>query len=289
VTGGALRRLGVYAELVAFQHTIFALPFAFMGMILAARGWPGARPFTLVTLAMVGARTAAMSFNRIADARFDRLNPRTAGRPLPSGRLSRRRAVALLAASVAVFITAAAALNRMCLLLSPVALAVILSYSLTKRFSSLSHLHLGASLGIAPIASWIAVTGRPEWTPVILGLAVAAWTAGFDIIYACQDVEVDRRLGLHSLPARFGIPAALRMSSGLHLLMVALLVALALSATLGWAYLAAVVLVAGILYYEHRVIRPDDLSKVNIAFFTANGWISVGLLAATIVEIAAHP
>ncbi|MBI3447750.1 MAG: UbiA family prenyltransferase [Acidobacteria bacterium] len=283
-----MRRLGLYAELVAFQHTIFALPFAFMGMILGARGWPGGRPLALVTLAMVGARTAAMCFNRIADARFDRLNPRTAGRPLPSGRLSRGRALALLGAAIAIFVGAAAGLNRLCLLLSPVALAVILSYSLTKRFSALSHLHLGASLGIAPIASWIAVTGRPAWTPVILGLAVAAWTAGFDVMYACQDVEIDRRLGLHSLPARFGIPVALRMSSALHLLMVALLVTLGLSATLGWVYFAAVILVAGILYYEHHIIRADDLSKINVAFFTANGWTSVGLLTATVVELAAR-
>lgn len=288
MTGAALRRLGLYAELVAFQHTIFALPFAFMGMILGARGWPGGRPLALVTLAMVGARTAAMCFNRIADARFDRLNPRTAGRPLPSGRLSRGRALALLGAAIAIFVGAAAGLNRLCLLLSPVALAVILSYSLTKRFSALSHLHLGASLGIAPIASWIAVTGRPAWTPVILGLAVAAWTAGFDVMYACQDVEIDRRLGLHSLPARFGIPVALRMSSALHLLMVALLVTLGLSATLGWVYFAAVILVAGILYYEHHIIRADDLSKINVAFFTANGWTSVGLLTATVVELAAR-
>jgi len=283
-----LHRLRLFAELVAFQHTIFALPFAFMGMILAAGGWPTWRQAALVTLAMVGARTAAMAFNRIADERFDSLNPRTAGRPLPSGRLTRRWALGLLLLSVSSFVAAAAALNRLCLILSPAALAVVLSYSLSKRFTFLTHFHLGASLGIAPIAAWIAVTGQPAWPPVLLGLAVMFWTAGFDIIYASQDVEFDRQTGLHSLPARFGIATSLQVSTVLHAFMVLLLLLLPLTMNLGWPYRIGVLAVAAILVFEHVIVRPDDLSRVNAAFFAANGWISAGLLAATAIDLASR-
>ncbi len=281
-----LHRLRLTAELVAFQHTIFALPFAFMGMLLAAGGWPTGRQVLFITLAMVGARTAAMTFNRIADERFDRLNPRTAARPLPSGRLKRSSAVALLIASCAVFAGSAAALNRLCLLLSPVALAVILTYSLTKRFTALTHLHLGASLGLAPVGAWLGVTGELGAAPLLLGLAVTLWTAGFDIIYACQDVEFDRLAGLHSLPARLGVPSALRFSTALHVLMVVALMSLPLTVPLGWAYSAGVIVVTATLAVEHRLVRPDDLSRVNAAFFTANGWVSVGLLAAVVADLA---
>jgi len=286
MTALLLGRLKVASELVTFQHTIFALPFAFMGMILAAGGWPGPSKVFFVTLAMVGARTAAMSFNRIADERFDRLNPRTASRPLPSGRMSRRWALGLLAVSIVVFVSSAAALNRLCLYLSPIALAVILTYSLSKRITSLTHLHLGASLGIAPIASWIAVTGAPSWPPVLLGLAVAFWTAGFDIIYACQDVDFDRSAGLRSIPARLGIPRALLLSSVLHVLMVGALLVLPALVPLGWFFGAGILGVSVVLIIEHRLVRPNDLSRVNAAFFTANGWVAVGLLAATVLDIS---
>jgi 4-hydroxybenzoate polyprenyltransferase len=288
VIASTLGRLKLYAELVAFHHTIFALPFAFMGMILAAGGSPRWRQASLVTLAMVGARTAAMAFNRIVDERFDKLNPRTAGRPLPSGRMKRTWALGLLVLAVSIFVTAAALLNRLCLLLSPVALAIVLTYSLTKRFTFLTHFHLGASLGIAPIAAWIAVTGKPAWPPILLGIAVLLWTAGFDIIYASQDVDFDRHAGLHSLPARFGIAASLRVSSALHVLMFASLLALPATMDLGWAYRIGVLAVAGILVFEHSIVRPDDLSRVNAAFFAANGWISVGLLAATAIDLASR-
>lgn len=281
-----LKRLRLSAELVAFQHTIFALPFAFMGMILAGNGWPPPARILFVTLAMAGARTAAMTFNRLVDERFDRLNPRTSGRPLPSGRLSRSWALGLFVASIGVFAGSAAALNSLCLYLSPVALAIILTYSLSKRITYLTHIHLGASLGIAPIASWIAITGAPAWPPLLLGLAVATWTAGFDLIYSCQDVEFDRKTGLHSFPARFGIAAALRFSSALHVVMVLSLVALALMIPLGWVYAAGLLGVISILIVEHRMVRPDDLSRANSAFFAANGWVSVGLFAATAIDVA---
>lgn len=282
---GLLERLRLSAELVAFRHTVFALPFAFMGMLLAQRGLPGWPVIGLVTLAMVGARTAAMSFNRLADQRFDSANPRTAGRPLPSGRMGRPWAVGLLVASSALFVAAAAGLNRLCLYLSPLALALILTYSLSKRFTPLTHLHLGVALGLAPVGAWIAVTGRIDAAPLILGLAVTLWTAGFDIIYACQDVEFDRKAGLHSLPARLGVAPALKISSILHALMVIALAALPFTTRLSVAYVAGVVAVAVILVVEHRIVRPDDLSRVNAAFFSANGWISVGLLGATLVDL----
>jgi 4-hydroxybenzoate polyprenyltransferase len=280
-----MARARLSAELVTFQHTIFALPFAFMGMLLGAEGLPTPRQIVLITLAMVGARTAAMSFNRLVDHRFDKLNPRTAGRPLPSGRMSKGWAVSLLVLSSALLVAAAAGLNKLCFFLSPVALVIILTYSLTKRFTSLTHIHLGAALGIAPIAAFIAVRGNVEAGPVVLGLAVLFWTAGFDLIYSCQDVDFDRQIGLHSLPARLGIARALKLSSLLHLLMVAALASLPWLLPLGWGYGAGVAAVALLLVYEHRLVKPDDLSRVNAAFFSANGWISVGLLAATAADI----
>jgi 4-hydroxybenzoate polyprenyltransferase len=271
--------------MVAFKHTIFALPFALMGMMLAAGGLPRFSTIALICLAMVGARTAAMAFNRIVDQRLDRMNPRTAGRPLASGRLSRGWAAGVLGAAIALFVLSAGSLNRLCLYLSPLALVIILSYSLTKRFTPLTHFHLGASLGLAPVAAWIGVTGEIDLPPLILGLAVTLWTAGFDIIYACQDLEFDRQAGLHSLPVRVGVPGALRLSAVLHALMVIALATLPLTTPLNLAYTIGVVAVAVILVIEHRLVRPDDLSRVNAAFFTANGWISVGLFVATLIDL----
>ncbi len=284
-TPGVLAKLRLSAELVTFSHTVFALPFAFMGMLMAARGLPSLRAILLITAAMVGARTAAMTFNRLADERFDRLNPRTAGRPLPSGRMTRSWAAGMLFLSSALFVGAAAALNTTCLVLSLPALAVILSYSLTKRFTPLTHFHLGTALGLAPIGAWIAVTGSIEPAALVLGLAVALWTAGFDIIYACQDVEFDRKVGLHSLPARAGIAGALAISSILHALMVLALLSLPFLSDLGLAYFAGALAAAAALVVEHRLVRPGDLSRVNAAFFTANGFVSVGLMAATAIDI----
>ena len=279
------RRLLLTGELVAFPHTIFALPFAFMGMLLGAGGLPALSQILWITAAMVGARTAAMTFNRIADRRLDAANPRTRGRPLPSGRLALGWATLVLVLSCALFLLAAWALGPVCLALAPLALVIVLGYSYTKRFTWLSHVILGLALAIAPVGAWLAVSGPASIVPALLAAAVLLWTAGFDIIYACQDVGFDRGHGLASLPARFGIRVALRISSAFHLLMVAALVAVGLTARLGIAYFTGLTLAAAFLLYEHRIVRPDDLSRVNIAFFTLNGWISVVLCLATLIDL----
>jgi len=285
IIGAIRRRLSLTAELVAFPHTIFALPFAFMGMLLGASGKPTPWQVFWITVAMAGARTAAMSFNRLADVRFDAANPRTRGRPLPSGRLSLPWAIAVLVVSVGVFLAACMALSPLCLTLSPLALAIVLGYSYTKRFTWLSHLALGLSLAVAPVGAWIAVSGPWSTVPVLIALAVLCWTAGFDIIYACQDVGFDRGQGLRSIPARFGIPAALIFSSALHAVMVLALVMVAVEAGLGLAFFTGLALTTVALIYEHAIVRPDDLSRVNLAFFSLNGWISVALLMATLLDL----
>lgn len=283
-----LARPRAVLELVKFEHTIFALPFAFLGMALAAGGWPEWRIVGWVTAAMVGARSAAMAFNRIADLPYDALNPRTRSRPLVSGALTLRFARLFLLASAALFIFASAMLNRLALVLSLPALAVILGYSLTKRYTAASHLVLGLALGIAPVGGWVAVRGAIDPPALLLALAVLCWVAGFDIIYACQDVDFDARAGLESLPRRLGIPRALAASRGLHAVMVAALAAAgALCGRGGW-YWAGVALVGLILWIEHRLVRPDDLSRVNAAFFTANGWLSVLFFILAAADLAIH-
>jgi len=280
------RRLSLTAEMVAFPHTVFALPFAFLGMILGAHGWPTIGQFVWITIAMVGARTAAMAFNRIVDRHLDADNPRTRARPLASGRLSTRWAVAVLLVSAIVFVTAAGMLSPLCLWLSPIALAIVFGYSMTKRFTWMSHLALGLALAVSPVGAWIAVSGPRSWVPALLAVSVILWTSGFDIIYACQDVSFDRGRGLYSIPARFGVGPALRLSSILHALMIGALVAVAGLYGLGAIYLVGIVLAAGILIHEHRIVRPDDLSRVNVAFFTLNGWISVIILLAAALDLA---
>jgi 4-hydroxybenzoate polyprenyltransferase len=293
VLAAASQRARLTGELVAFPHTLFALPFAVIGMFLGAGAPPSAWQALWIVAAMVGARTAAMSFNRIADRAIDAANPRTAMRPLPSGRMGTGWAWGVLAAAVALFVSAAAALSPVCLMLSPVALAIVLGYSYTKRLTPLSHLVLGLSLAIAPVGAWIAVSGpwaSGAWAaPVLLAGAVLTWTAGFDIIYACQDVGFDRTHGLQSIPARLGVARALAVSSALHAVMVALLVALpwalAGRVTLSGIYYCGVALTAGVLVHEHRIVKPDDLSRVNRAFFTLNGWVSIVLCTATLMDI----
>lgn len=281
------RRLFVLTgELVAFPHTIFALPFAFMGMLLGTDSLPTARQVVLVVAAMVGARTAAMSFNRIVDRSIDAENPRTSGRPLPSGRLSPAWALGILIVSSILFFAAAAGLGPLCLALSPVALAIVLGYSYTKRITWLSHAALGLGLAIAPVGAWIAVEGTMSPVPFLLALAVLCWTAGFDILYSCQDVSFDRAHSLLSIPARFGIPAALRFSSILHALMIVALFMMGMAARLGIPFHLGLTLTAAALIYEHRIVRPDDLSRINLAFFTLNGWVSVILFAATLLDRA---
>ncbi len=280
-------RASLSAELVAFPHTVFALPFAFMGMLLGAGGLPTLSELIWITLAMVGARTAAMSFNRIADRSYDAKNPRTSGRPLPSGRMMIGSAVALMAASCGLFLLACWALGPLCLALSPLALGIVLSYSYTKRFTWLTHLYLGLALAVAPVGAWIAVGGPLSPVPVLLAFAVLCWTAGFDLIYSCQDAAFDRNHHLQSIPARFGTAAALHLSSILHVLMVLALIGVAITVPLSGFYLAGVALTAAVLFYEHSIVRPDDLSRVNVAFFTLNGWVAVILLLATLIDLLA--
>jgi 4-hydroxybenzoate polyprenyltransferase len=259
-------------RMIRFEHSVFALPFAFIGALLAARGWPTWQQVFWIVVAMVSGRSAAMAFNRIADLRYDRQNPRTAGRELPTGQLSVGFTWAFTIVSAALLVVAAWQLNPLALKLSPLALAILLLYSYTKRFTVLTHWVLGFCLGMAPVAAWIAVRGTLDWEILPLTFAVMFWVAGFDIIYACQDVEFDRQVGLFSLPARMGIGGALNVARLLHLLMLGLLAWLALLTGLG------LVAVAALLAFEHSLVKADDLSRVNAAFFTVNGYISLLLL-----------
>ena len=267
-------------EMIKIEHTLFALPFAFLGAVLAAKGLPSAWQILWIVVAMVGARSAAMAFNRIADRSFDAKNPRTASRALPAGLLSVGFVWAFTVVSAALFLLAAAMLNRLTLLLAPVALACVLLYSLTKRWTQLSHLVLGASLSIAPTGAWIAVRGAFESpVPLLLSLVVLLWTAGFDVLYACQDYDFDRREGLRSIPARFGITRALWIARALHAAAFLALVWLFLMTGLGPIAFAGVVATGALLVYQHRLVRADDLSRLNAAFFTTNAFVSVILLA----------
>ena len=287
------RNVGVYLGLVRFSHTLFALPFALLGAALAAHrdgGWQ-ARPrdWLGILLCMATARTAAMAFNRLVDRRIDAANPRTAMRHLPSGRLG-AGAVAVFTGISAVGFVASTLLfwpNRWPLILSGPLLAWLLGYSLAKRFTALAHFWLGGALMMAPLAAWIALRGDLQGPPIWLGLAVLAWVAGFDMIYACQDAEFDRAAGLRSIPARLGVPAALRIAAACHAAMVAALVGLGLSYPLGMIYFAGVAAVAVLLVVEHALVRPDDLTRVNVAFFQVNIAISLGLLAVGLADLIA--
>jgi 4-hydroxybenzoate polyprenyltransferase len=282
---GLLGKVRTTLEMIKFEHSVFALPFALTGALLAVKGWPGWRPVAWIVVAMVAARSAAMTFNRIADLKFDALNPRTRLRALPTGRLSLSFAMGFTIVSCAVFVFAAYELNRLAFELSPLALAVILGYSYAKRFTWLSHLALGVCLGISPIAAWIALRGDIQSGILLLGGAVTLWVAGFDMIYACQDVDFDRRQGLASFPSRFGIPAALHGSAALHGLMLISLIAVTRLEHLGWLAGLGLIAVAVLLAYEHYLVRPNDLGRVNAAFFTLNGYISVLLFITWAADI----
>jgi 4-hydroxybenzoate polyprenyltransferase len=275
-----VQSLRITLEMIKFEHTVFALPFALLSAVLAAGGWPQRSKLFWIVVAMVGARSAAMAFNRIADWHIDAENPRTRMRALPAGLLSQTFVVLFTVAASLVFVFAAAQLNRLCLWLSVPVLLILFAYSYTKRFTNYSHLILGFCLGMAPLGAWIAIRGDVRSTPLLLCLIVMLWTAGFDIIYACQDVDFDRQKHLFSLPKRLGVRAALRLSSLLHVLMLGLLLALFFLEGLGWISLAGIGLVACLLWYEHSLVHPGDLSKVNAAFFTVNGYISILLLVA---------
>ncbi len=264
--------------MIKFEHTLFALPFAFIGALLAEKALPRGQQILWIVAAMVGARSAAMTFNRIVDIRFDKLNPRTSGRALPSGALSRQFAVIFTIAMSALFVFSAWQLNRLCFYLSFPMLAILFSYSYTKRFTSLSHIVLGFAIGCAPLAAWLSIRGEFAWPPILLSAAVMFWVAGFDLIYALQDIEFDRKAKLFSLPSRFGIVPALRLSTFFHLATIVLLAGTARLTNLGWIAYGGIVIVAGILYWEHRLVTPQDLSRVNVAFFNLNGYISILLL-----------
>jgi 4-hydroxybenzoate polyprenyltransferase len=270
-----LQNLRITLEMIKWEHSIFALPFALCGAMLAASGFPTAHQLLWIVIAMLAARSAAMAFNRLADATIDAANPRTSTRALPAGHLSPAFVATFVVVSCAVFILAASQLNRLTLALSPVALAVLLLYSYTKRFTRLSHLVLGFALGIAPAGAWIAVRGSLDPRILLLTAAVTFWVAGFDILYACQDFEFDRATGLHSIPRHIGISAALWVARLFHLVMLILLVALLPAFGLGKFALAGIIIVLLLLLYEHSLVKPHNLSRLNAAFFTMNGVISV--------------
>jgi 4-hydroxybenzoate polyprenyltransferase len=277
----------VVLEMIKIEHTLFALPFAFIGMLLAAHGWPPWRTVGWIVVAMVGARSAAMGWNRLVDRRIDAANPRTAGRALPAGLVTPGFVAAFVAASAALLVVAAWQLNPLALALSPVALGVLLAYSFTKRFTWASHAVLGLAMAGAPLGAWIAVRGDVEAAPLVLAAAVLLWGAGFDILYALQDLDFDRRARLFSVPARFGVRRALWLSALLHGAMLALLAWLPglYGAGLGAAYWLGWTGCLGLLAYQHWVVRPSDLSRLDAAFFQANGALAVWLFAATAVAI----
>jgi len=278
------RQAGTVLEMIKFEHSIFTLPFALTAALLAARyphapgvaaGWPTARQFFWIVVAMVGARSAAMTMNRIADLKYDRHNPRTAQRALVTGALSVGFAWGFTIVAAAVLIVAARQLNSLALELSPVALALVFFYSYTKRFTAWSHLVLGLCMGISPAAAWIAVAGSFDPRILLLCGAVTLWGGGFDVLYACQDVEFDRQVGLFSIPKRFGIARALGIARGMHVLMALLLMCLAAAFHLAWPAWAGIAVIAALLTYEHSLVRANNLTRVNAAFFTVNGYISI--------------
>jgi 4-hydroxybenzoate polyprenyltransferase len=280
-----LNRLLTYASFVRVSHSVFALPFALTGALLASRhapltwdrvGW--------IVVAMVGARSAAMGFNRLVDARYDRLNPRTAGRELPSGRMSLREAVGFVAAASAVFVLAAYKLGPLCLALSPVALAIVFWYSLAKRFTWSTQAFLGLAMAVAPVGGWLAAGGRGGWEPWLLAVAIGTWVGGFDVLYACQDLEFDRAHGLRSIPQRFGVAASLAISRALHVVAVAALAALGWVAPLGPIYLAGVAGVALLLAFEQSLVSAADLSRLKMAF-DLNGWVGILYLVMTAAAV----
>jgi 4-hydroxybenzoate polyprenyltransferase len=275
-------RIRTVLEMIKFEHSVFALPFALTGALLAARltshSWPSWKQMAWITVAMVAARSAAMAINRIADVRFDKANPRTAQRALATGALSASFVWIFTLAAMVVFFLAAWQLNPLTLKLAPAALAILFFYSYTKRFTNWSHLFLGFALGISPAAAWIAVTGHLDLRMLILCAAVTLWAGGFDVLYACQDVEFDRGAGLFSVPKRFGIATALIIARIMHAGVAGLLAWLAASFSLPWPAWVGIVVVATLLAYEHSLVKPDDLSKLDAAFFTLNGYISISFL-----------
>jgi 4-hydroxybenzoate polyprenyltransferase len=284
-----ISKLRVFLEMIKFEHTLFALPFAFVGAILGAvtmeKRLPEWSECGWILLAMVGARTAAMGLNRVIDKAIDGRNPRTAMRAIPAGLLKSKDVLIFIVISLILLFWAASQLNSLSLKLLPLAVFLLVFYSYTKRFTWACHIVLGLTIGLAPLGGWVAVTGSVTWTAIILYVTVALWTAGFDVIYACQDVDFDRKEGLHSIPARFGISRALGIARMLHALTAAGFALLLILTDLSWWYFAGMVVAAVLLLYEHRMVKPNDLSKLNAAFFTMNGILSAVIFVFTFIDL----
>ncbi len=290
MTTDLFRKTKSLLEMIKFSHTVFAFPFALMGAVLASLesgAYPTWAQLLWICLAMVGARSAAMGLNRLIDAPIDAENPRTAGRHIPSGAVSRREAWLFIVASTALLLVAAWMLNPLCFFLAPVALGLFVLYAYCKRFTSLAHVVLGLCLAGAPVGAWIALRGDLGWPVVLLGLAVLFWVAGFDIFYALQDLDFDRQKGLHSIPVRLGEKNAILLAKSFHGAMVLLLLVIGLITPLGWIYHAGLAVVCALLIYEHRLVRPGDLSRLDAAFFNMNGYISVTIFLFTLVDALA--
>lgn len=286
---GLIRQIGMFSRLVKFEHTIFALPYAYLGTVLAGFSTTGSIPsfrvFLWVTLAMIGARSAAMALNRLIDRHIDALNPRTAGREIPSGIVRPRDAAIFIALSLLLLGISAWMLNPLCFYLLPVAVLFLVGYSYTKRFTWACHIVLGITDALAPLGGWIAVTGKFEPAAIVMAAAVGAWIAGFDIIYACQDVEVDRRIGIHSIPSKFGVRTALRVSRALHVLTVGLFLLLPVYVHLGILYMIGIAIVGVLLVVEHTIISPNDMSRIHTAFFTVNSYIASVAFVFTCMDV----
>ena len=283
-----LNKIKVFLEMIKFEHTIFALPFAFLGGILggfyATKGWPTWQQIVWITLAMVGARTAAMGLNRLIDMKIDRKNPRTAKRALPSGLLGVTEVIAYILVSFVVMGVSAYQLNLLCLELMPIAVFFLCLYSYTKRFTWLCHIVLGVAIGLSPMGAWIALTGSFNLPGVILAIAVATWIAGFDVIYSCQDVDFDREHRLHSIPVHFGLAGALQISAALHLVTATLLLLTGFLLGLGLFYFIGVMIALVLLFKQHKIISPNDLSSLNFAFFNMNGYLSVAIFVFAVLD-----
>lgn len=285
-----IRKIKIFLEMIKFEHTIFALPFAYMGAVLGSvvihERLPSWIEIGWITLAMVGARSAAMGLNRVIDKTIDQKNPRTKGRAIPAGLLSSKEVLIFIAISFLLLFYAAAQLNELSVKLLPIAVFFLVIYSYTKRFTWLCHIVLGLTIGLAPLGGWVAVTGGIDLTALIFYVSVAMWTAGFDVIYACQDMDYDRKEGLHSIPVRFGIKGALWIARSLHIVTALGLISLMSMTELSWWYLTGTVIAGVLLYYEHQLVKPHDLSKLNVAFFTMNGVLSVVMFVFTFIDVA---
>lgn len=274
-----------FLKMIKLEHSLFALPFAFVGMFLAANGMPSWNVILWVVVAMVGARSAAMGLNRYADAEIDARNPRTASREIPAGNISKKSTIFYIILSLAVYFIAAVMLNRLTAILSPIPILIFILYAYAKRFTNFCHIILGIALGLAPVCAWIAVTGTINLPPFILGGAIILWVAGFDILYAIQDIEYDRKEGLHSIPAVFGVSGSLIIARLLHFAAFFLFILLMAFTNLGYIYLAGVLISGALMAYEHSLVSKDDLSKLNMAFFNMNAYISITIMIFSIIDI----